>query len=73
MYKIIMYWVICVKCRYILYDKMSNIIDSSIVSVIDSICFSGGGYNCTYHLGIAKYIFENIETFKSNSKFQLLF
>jgi hypothetical protein len=29
-----------------------------------SISFSGGGYNCAYHLGTVKYIFENPEMFK---------
>jgi hypothetical protein len=28
-----------------------------------SISFSGGGYNCVYHLGIVKYIFENPDLF----------
>lgn len=30
----------------------------------ESISFSGGGYNCVYHLGIVKYIFENSILFK---------
>lgn len=32
---------------------------------IESISFSGGGYNCVYHLGCVKYIFENEELFKN--------
>lgn len=35
---------------------------------IESISFSGGGYNCTYHMGIIKYIFENSIMFK-NTKY----
>lgn len=31
---------------------------------IDSISFSGGGYNCVYHLGVIRYIFDNIDLFK---------
>lgn len=31
---------------------------------LHSVSFSGGGYNCAYHLGIIKYIFENPELFK---------
>lgn len=31
---------------------------------IKSISFSGGGYNCVYHLGVVKYIFEHIELFQ---------
>lgn len=34
----------------------------------DSVSFSGGGYNCVYHLGVIKYIFENQYLFK-NTKF----
>lgn len=30
---------------------------------INSISFSGGGYNCMYHLGVVRYIFENPELF----------
>jgi patatin-like phospholipase len=30
-----------------------------------SISFSGGGYNCAYHLGIVKYIFENNHLFEN--------
>jgi hypothetical protein len=30
----------------------------------DSISFSGGGYNCVYHIGIVKYIFENNNLFQ---------
>ncbi len=30
----------------------------------ESISFSGGGYNCVYHLGVVKYIFENADLFK---------
>ena len=30
-----------------------------------SISFSGGGYNCAYHLGVVKYIFENPELFQN--------
>ena len=33
----------------------------------ESISFSGGGYNCVYHLGIVKYIFENPDLFKGMS------
>ena len=29
----------------------------------DSISFSGGGYNCMYHMGVVRYIFENPELF----------
>ena len=31
---------------------------------IDSMSFSGGGYNCMYHMGVVKYIFENLNLFK---------
>jgi predicted acylesterase/phospholipase RssA len=31
---------------------------------IKSISFSGGGYNCVYHLGVIKYIFEHTDDFK---------
>ncbi len=30
----------------------------------DSVSFSGGGYNCIYHLGVVRYIFENPDLFK---------
>jgi hypothetical protein len=30
-----------------------------------SISFSGGGYNCMYHMGVLRYIFENPELFKN--------
>ena len=30
---------------------------------IASLSFSGGGYNCAYHLGIVKYIFEHSDMF----------
>lgn len=40
-----------------IYDKESMI--------IESISFSGGGYNCAYHLGVIKYIFENHDFFKT--------
>jgi hypothetical protein len=33
-------------------------------SISKSISFSGGGYNCTYHMGIIRYIFENPDMFK---------
>jgi hypothetical protein len=31
---------------------------------VDSMSFSGGGYNCMYHMGVIKYIFENLNLFK---------
>lgn len=31
---------------------------------IDSLSFSGGGYNCVYHIGVLKYIFENPNLFR---------
>lgn len=34
-----------------------------IIMIKESISFSGGGYNCVYHLGIVKYIFENPDSF----------
>jgi patatin-like phospholipase domain-containing protein 2 len=43
-----------------LFGKNNNkIIDTG------SISFSGGGYNCVYHLGVVKYIFENNYLFKN--------
>ena len=30
----------------------------------NSISFSGGGYNCIYHIGVVKYIFENHNLFR---------
>lgn len=33
-----------------------------------SVSFSGGGYNCTYHLGVVRYIFEHPELFE-NTKY----
>jgi predicted acylesterase/phospholipase RssA len=30
---------------------------------MNSISFSSGGYNCVYHIGVVKYIFENPEIF----------
>lgn len=30
----------------------------------ESVCFSGGGYNCMYHMGVVRYIFENPELFQ---------
>ena len=38
------------------------------MNYIDSISFSGGGYNCVYHLGIVKYIFQNNHLFE-NTKY----
>lgn len=32
-----------------------------------SISFSGGGYNCIYHMGIVKYIFEHNELFTNTT------
>lgn len=34
-------------------------IASQDVRDLSSISFSGGGYNCAYHLGVIQYIFEN--------------
>lgn len=31
---------------------------------LESVSFSGGGYNCMYHVGAVKYIFENPDLFK---------
>jgi len=31
---------------------------------VESVSFSGGGYNCVYHLGVVRYIFENPELFR---------
>ena len=31
----------------------------------ESISFSGGGYNCMYHMGVLRYIFENTHLFKN--------
>lgn len=39
-------------------DQIADMQDSSI-------SFSGGGYNCAYHLGVVKYIFENPELFQN--------
>lgn len=39
-----------------MYDIMNE-------NMIESISFSGGGYNCVYHLGVMKYIFENNDMF----------
>lgn len=33
-------------------------------ATVDSMSFSGGGYNCMYHMGVIKYIFENLNLFK---------
>lgn len=33
--------------------------------IYSSISFSGGGYNCIYHLGVVKYIFKNPNKFKN--------
>lgn len=30
----------------------------------ESISFSGGGYNCMYHMGVVRYIFENPDLFR---------
>ena len=30
----------------------------------ESVSFSGGGYNCVYHMGVVRYIFENPELFQ---------
>lgn len=35
---------------------------------VKSLCFSGGGYNCVYHIGVVKFIFEHPEIFK-NTKY----
>jgi len=35
---------------------------------LDSVSFSGGGYNCMYHIGVVRYIFENPELFH-NTKY----
>lgn len=43
-------------------EKKNNILKTNNVQ---SISFSGGGYNCVYHLGIVKYIFENPDKFKN--------
>lgn len=40
------------------YHKKNNL-------PIESISFSGGGYNCVYHLGCVKYIFEHSDLFKN--------
>ena len=62
--------------HYIIDSIKSNLcLDKKAISVfndiinknklsIDSISFSGGGYNCMYHLGVVRYIFENPELFK---------
>lgn len=44
--------------------KVLNDIDNKDKIEINSISFSGGGYNCMYHIGVARYIFENPELFK---------
>jgi predicted patatin/cPLA2 family phospholipase len=43
-----------------LFQDMEN--KNNIAS--DSISFSGGGYNCVYHLGVVRYIFEKLDLFK---------
>jgi hypothetical protein len=54
--------------------KMSDVIkifcdmDNKRDLSLESICFSGGGYNCVYHLGVVRYIFENPLLFK-NTKY----
>lgn len=44
--------------------KVLNDIANKDKIEINSISFSGGGYNCMYHIGVARYIFENPELFK---------
>jgi hypothetical protein len=41
-----------------------NDINNKNKLALDSISFSGGGYNCMYHMGVVKYIFENPTLFK---------
>jgi hypothetical protein len=51
---------------YIRLDKyLENYNENNIIYRHTSISFSGGGYNCIYHIGIAKYIFDNPELFKN--------
>jgi len=39
-------------------------VKKDIGDIVDSVSFSGGGYNCVYHIGVVKFIFENPELFK---------
>lgn len=48
--------------------KVLKQIDHKNKIELSSISFSGGGYNCVYHIGVLKYIFENPELFK-NTKY----
>jgi len=51
-----------------IYKQLNTMVDDTpIVEVknCESISFSGGGYNCVYHLGVVRYIFENPEIFKN--------
>jgi hypothetical protein len=45
-------------------SKVLAQIDSKYNHAIESLSFSGGGYNCMYHMGVVRYIFENPELFK---------
>lgn len=45
-------------------NKIIHKISDNKNKVKESISFSGGGYNCVYHLGVVKYIFENPELFQ---------
>lgn len=46
-----------------IYDTLHAMSNKDKIS-IDSVSFSGGGYNCMYHIGVVRYIFENSELFK---------
>lgn len=43
--------------------QLLNDIKAKNLIARDSVSFSGGGYNCTYHLGVVKYIFTHPELF----------
>ena len=40
-------------------DMLFNFLDDDDINYCHSISFSGGGYNCVYHLGVVKYIFRH--------------
>lgn len=44
--------------------QLKKILDNKQDLHIKSVSFSGGGYNCMYHVGVIKYIFENSLLFK---------
>lgn len=46
-------------------DKLDPYIKNISKLNTNSLSFSGGGYNCVYHIGVVKYIFENNYLFKN--------